>query len=315
MTATIRSVLTDATAEGQVRWGERAMRAADPHEVIVRVAAFSLNRGELNSAGRKPAGSPIGWDVAGTVDRTAPGGPAEGTRVVGFCRRQEGWAETVPLPVDDVAALPDGVSFVDAATLPVAGGTALACLDAAGRSLLGRRMLVTGVTGGVGGFAVQLGVLSGAHVIAQVRRQDQAEYAASLGAHQVAVTDDGSSLAAEGPFDVIVDGVGGPILQAALPQLDASGFAVNYGVTGSGKIELGLGAMLSKGRAVLRGLNLYAVSEEIAPRRWLARLVSLLADGRLKVAVAETADWSTVGATARKLLDRKFYGKAVLTAP
>ena len=311
---TIRAVLTDPNAVGRVGWGERAAPSLGPAETLIRVAAVSLNRGELNFAAAKPAGSPIGWDIAGTIEHAAPGGPAKGTRVVGFSRRQEGWGEVVSVPVDDVAPIPDVVTFEAAATLPVAAGTALACIDAAQRSLLGRRVLVTGVTGGVGSFAVQLALLCGAHVVAQVRKPEQVAYVEQLGAHGVLVTEDGAGISGEPPFDMVIDGVGGPVLQAALHNLDASGFAVNYGVTGAKEIGLALGPLLSKGRVTIRGLNLYAVSEEVAPRRWLARLVSLVAGGHLKITPARVENWSSIGTVAQALLDRKFYGKAVLTA-
>lgn len=309
----MRAVVTDPEAPGSVRLGERPDATAAPGEVLVRVSHFSLNRGEVNFAGGKPAGSAIGWDVVGTVAATPEGGPEVGARVVGFSGRMEGWAEQVSLPVDAVAPVPEGVTAAAAAALPVAAGTALACLDAAERGLLGRRVLVTGVTGGVGGFAVRLARLAGAHVVAQVRKDGQVAYAEGLGADHVVVTSDGAGLAEAGPFDLVVDGIGGALFAAGMAALDADGRAVNYGLTGSPEVAYPLGAMLGKGLATARGLNLYAVNRRTPPAEWLPRLLRLVEAGRLTVDVEERGDWSGVSAACQGLLDRAFTGKAVLT--
>ena len=99
------------------------------------------------------------------------------------------WAERVVVPTHALAELPDKVTFSQAATFPVAGLTALYAL-AKGGPLLGRRVLVTGATGGVGDFAVQLARLAGAHVTASARRADQVAGLRQLGAHEVTVGDD-----------------------------------------------------------------------------------------------------------------------------
>ena len=93
--------------------------------------------------------------------------------------------QQVPRPIDIVVE----VDRAQAATFPVAGLTALHAL-AKGGSLLGRRVLITGATGGVGDFAVQLARLAGAHVTASVRRDDQAAAVRALGAHDVIVSDE-----------------------------------------------------------------------------------------------------------------------------
>ena len=78
------------------------------------------------------------------------------------------WAQRVAVPTTTLAPLPDEVSDAQAATLPVAGLTALKALDIGGNPL-GRRVLVTGANGGVGRLAVQLAAVAGAHVTALVR--------------------------------------------------------------------------------------------------------------------------------------------------
>ncbi len=98
-------------------------------------------------------------------------GPPVGTRVVGMLATGA-WAERIRAPSHAVAALPDAVTDAQAATLPVAGLTALHALRQGGL-LLGRKVLVDGATGGVGHLAMQLAATAGAEVYGHVRRADQ----------------------------------------------------------------------------------------------------------------------------------------------
>ena len=308
MSSTVRAVLTDP--ESTVVLGERSLRAPGANEAVVRVRCLSLNRGELGIAVRKPAGTAIGWDIAGELETSPdPERLPVGTRVVGFSRAQEGWAERTVLPISDLAPIPDGVSFEQAAALPVAAGTALLSLDAMPANLLGRAVLITGVTGGVGGYAVALARLAGAEVTAQVRRDEQVEYARKLGADAVVVSPNGDNLG--GPYELVVDGVGGTLLDRALTTLTADGLAVSYGIT-DGAPPVQAATLMGKGRASLRGFNLYASSDETPPAKWLARLLSLVERDRLRGELVERGSWSQIQQAAADLLARRFTGKAVL---
>jgi threonine dehydrogenase-like Zn-dependent dehydrogenase len=122
-----------------------------------------------------------------------------GTRVVGL-KRRGAWAQLAAVRTDWLAELPGAVGAAQAATLPVAGLTALKALDRIG-NLIGRRVLVTGASGGVGRFAIQLAAHGGAHVTALARR---AAGLAELGADEVV-----SELDAGGPrFDAVLESVG-----------------------------------------------------------------------------------------------------------
>ena len=148
----IKAVVVDPGAPNRLALADVEEPSPTPSEALVRVAAVSLNRGEVRRAESSEPGFRPGWDLAGTVERAAAdgSGPPEGSRVVGFLP-SGAWAELACVPTDSVAALPEGVSFEEASTLPVAGLTALYALEEGG-NLLGRSVLVTGASGGAGQF-------------------------------------------------------------------------------------------------------------------------------------------------------------------
>src|SRR3989442_7206854 len=149
-------VVVDPEAPGRLVIRSVADPVTDRGEALVRVRAISLNRGEVRRSGMAPAGWRTGWDLAGVVERAVAdgSGPRAGARVVGFLP-EGAWAQHVAVPKNALAELPDKVTFAHTATFPVAGLTALLALGKGGL-LLGRRVLVTGATGGGGDFAVQL---------------------------------------------------------------------------------------------------------------------------------------------------------------
>src|SRR5438034_7872296 len=171
MPQTIRAVVVDAAAPGWLAIKPVELRDPDRDEVGVRVTAISLNRGETRRALQvAESGWRPGWDFAGVVETEAAdgSGPKPGTRVVGLLP-SGAWAERVNCRSHAVAALPDAVSDAEAATLPVAGLTALHALRQGGL-LLGRKVLVDGASGGVGHLACQLAVAAGAQVWGRDRR-------------------------------------------------------------------------------------------------------------------------------------------------
>lgn len=309
----MKAVVTDAQSTGHLTIGEAPEPIPDSNEVLIRVTAFSLNRGEVRRAETANNGTQIGWDTVGIVEQSARdgSGPTTGTRVVGFSRRMQGWAEKVSLPTRDVAAIPDSISDSDAATLPVAALTALYALERCER-LLASQVLITGASGGVGHFACQLAGLMGATVTALLRRPDHQALVEATGA-SVIISRDGSGLEHSGPFRSIIDGVGGDQLGQLLSRLEPSGRAVLYGVSGGATSPLPVRDLMSTGDGRIDGFHLYRESEFETAQRGLDRLLALMVDGRLKTLVSVTGDWSEVGTVAAQLIDRDFPGKAVLT--
>jgi NADPH:quinone reductase-like Zn-dependent oxidoreductase len=279
-----------------------------PSEALVEVRAFSLNRGEVKQLPQREPGKVNGWDVAGVVVRAAAdgSGPSEGTRVVGVLKLGA-WAQRVAVPTEHLGVLPDEVSFEDAAALPVAGLTAFYALDVIG-FMVGRRIAVTGASGGVGRFAIQLARDAGAHITAIARRQ---EGLAELGAHEVL-----GELEPEGPpFEGVVEGVGGAVLGAAIQRVGGGGTVVSFASTLDEPVSYPARSLFAQSpRARLYGLFCF---DELEHRRTggrdLERLARLVAAGRLDTQIDLRASWRDFEEAFAALLDRRVAGKAVLT--
>lgn len=309
----MRAYVTDPKAAGHIVESEVATPVQESNQVLVKVSHFSLNRGEIGFAAAGEPGRQIGWDIAGIVEKQAPdgSGPAVGSSVVAFSRAQRGWSQWVAVPVVDLAVVPEGIDLGLAATLPVAGLTALYTLER-GERILGSRVLITGATGGVGNFAVILAKLMGAEVVAQVRQREQVQALERLGADVVVVDSEGGKIADAGPFRLVVDGLGNALTSKAIHSLTPDGRAVLYGVTAGHELSLNAGFMLGSGRGRVEGFNLYRESEVESAAKGLDRLLKLMGQGRLPVQVERQVGWEEAPQAARDLMERKFGGKAVV---
>ena len=327
----------------KVELREVAEPAPGPSEALVDVHAVSLNRGEVNRTYLAEDGWRPGWDVAGVVARSAAdgSGPREGARVVGLLV-SGGWCERVAVPTSQLAAIPDHLSFGAASTLPVAGLTALRALQIGGR-LLGKRVLITGGAGGVGRFAIQLARRGGAHVTAVVGRTERGEGLQALGAHEIvvgmdALAPEGSVTSAPatgapaagalvadapamgasadgrvGPFDLVVESIGGEALGRAMRLVARGGTVVTLGNSAKEPTTFDTREFFSIGGARLYGFHLVVhemvVDPVAADLGYLARLV---ADGQLDPQIALEVGWREAGPALAALLGRRVDGKAVL---
>ncbi len=152
-----------------------------------------------------------------------------------------------------LAEIPTNVTFAQAATLPVAGLTALYALDKGGL-LLHKRVLITGSTGGVGLFAHQLARQSGAYVVGTARNVRNEAIVREAGADEVIMGDDISSARAHGPYHLIIDSVGGKTLASAISLLAKGATCIIMGWSASAEVTIDIKALITTG-----GITLYGV--------------------------------------------------------
>jgi NADPH:quinone reductase-like Zn-dependent oxidoreductase len=299
----VRALVVDPAAPAAVRLGEVADPVPGPGQVLVEVSHASLNYGDLNDArsGRVPAGAVLGSDAAGVVVRAAADGtgPAAGTRVVALTTGA--FAERVAIDVGALAEVPKGLDPAKAVALPVAGVAALRSLRAAG---LGpdKTVLVTGASGGVGRFAVQLAARAGAHVIASVGSAARAEGLADAGADEVLIGLEGL----QRPVDVVIDSVGGSQLVAAWQLLAAGGSVQSVGWTSGEPAVFPPYATVGPAKS----LTSFVIEGEAGTD--LAVLTELAAEGSLAVEIGWQGSWDRFDEAAEALRGRRISGKAVL---
>jgi NADPH:quinone reductase len=283
----MRAVVVEVGSPNRLVLREVEEPSPTPSEALIRVAAVSLNRGEVRlAAATAQAGFRPGWDVAGTVERAAEdgSGPPEGTRVASLLEAGA-WAELAAVPTRSLATLPEGVSFAQAATLPVAGLTALYTLEKGG-GLLGKKVLVTGASGGVGLFACR--------------------------AHEVVTGNDTSAARERGPYDLVLESVGGEVLASTLAMLATGGTCVSFGVSAGVEGTFDVRRFYLTGGATLYGFDIFYEVLARPASEGLARLLRLVADGTLQPRIELEAPWEEIGDVAERLVDRDYAGKAVL---
>jgi NADPH:quinone reductase-like Zn-dependent oxidoreductase len=265
-------------------------------EVLVRVKAMSLNAGDwrMLGLGVKPSSGIPGSAVAGLVEAVGegvatfrPGDAVAGDLSASGCGALSEFARA---PERELARIPAGLSYEEAAACPVAGVTALQALRDAGRVRSGDSVLIVGAGGGVGSFAVQIAAQLGARVAA-VCGADCAGQALSLGARKAYDYRATRPADWDGPYDLIVavHGGGSPWLYRCL--LAAGGRIVHVGGSlPSILASLALGPILSLGREKTRTLV------SIPKAADLAVVLGMASEGMIKPAIEAVKDFSDAAA-------------------
>lgn len=206
-------------------------------EVLIRVAAASVNPVDWKTrmgrgVARLVPGFPhiLGWDVSGVVVDVGPesDGLRVGDAVYGMLRFPEpgrAYAEYVTAPIDHVAPKPASLDHAQSAALPLAGLTAWQALFDEADVQPGQRVLVHGAAGGVGHLVVQLAKWRGAEVLATASARN-AEFVRGLGSDEVIDYRAASFEQQLSAVDVVIDCVGGDIVERSLAVLKRGGVLV-----------------------------------------------------------------------------------------
>jgi putative PIG3 family NAD(P)H quinone oxidoreductase len=304
--------------EGRIVVAERPDPTPGAGEVLVSVRAAGLNGADLLQArGRypPPAGIPAdmpGLETAGEVSALGPGATrfALGDRVMGLLAGA-GQAELVVVHERVLMPVPEGLDWPTAGALPEVFTTAHDALFTQAQLRAGERLLVHGAAGGVGTAAVQLGVSAGASVTATVRNADHREAVAELGATVL----DPAEFVDAGPFDVIIELVGGPNMADNLRALNTGGRITVIGVGAGSTAELNLGLLMAKrGRIHGSTLRVRPLEEKALAARALERSVlPLFASGALRVPLAATFPLAQAPEAYERFAEGRKLGKIVLT--
>ena len=305
----MRALLPTGCPDSLVEFGDIPRPSPAPGEALVAVEAFSINRGETFLLERPARGWRPGKDIAGRVVQSARdgSGPVVGERVVGH-PRQAGWAQLAPVPTSSLTVLPKTVSMEVAAALPLAGLTGLRLVRASG-PLAGTRMLITGASGGVGHYVTELAAAAGAAVTVVTGSPRRAERLLALGA--IAAVRDLDE--ARGPFDVVLESVGGDSLPRAFGLLVARGALIWFGQASREPVTLDFFAYFAQTGATIR--HFHYEDTDVCDARDLHTLVRLVATGRLHPELGVVADWAQAADTIEALRARQIRGNAVLTIP
>jgi len=262
-------------------------------EVLVRVKAAGLNGADMmQRRGFYPAppGAPQeipGLELAGEVVERGAGANrfGDGDRVMGIVAGG-GQAELAVVHERILMPVPDNLDWVQAGAVPETFTTAHDGVFTQAGLQPGERLLVHGGAGGVGTAAIQLAHASGARVTATVRNPDHRDAVAQLGADVIAP----KGFEQHGPFDVILELVGGPNMPGNLEALGLWGRIMVIGIGAGAKAELNLGlAMQRRARIYNSTLRPRPLEEKAITARAMERSVlPLLASGAARVLIAET---------------------------
>jgi NADPH2:quinone reductase len=305
--------------DGALEWRQHPDPVPGTGELLVRVGGAGVCRGDLMQRagmyppppGTTPPDRP-GLELAGEVVEAGPG-----------CRRFEpgdrvmavvpgaGQSELAVVPELVAIPVPEAISWTQAGGFPENYTTAHDALFSQCGLAMGERVCIHGAAGGVGTAAVELAVAAGASVVATVRNEASRAGVAALGATVVPPEGFGG----HGPFDVVLELVGGPNMAADLDALATGGRIAVIGVSAGLSAEISLLTLMGK-RGRIHGSTLRArpLEEKAAVARRMERhAVPLLARGALTVPIAAAFPMAEAAAAYEAFAAGGKLGKIVLT--
>jgi putative PIG3 family NAD(P)H quinone oxidoreductase len=306
-------------ADGALEWREHPDPKPGVGEIAVAVRAAGISNADLlQRAGfyPPPPGVPAdipGLEAAGEVVALGPGATrfAVGDRVMAVLAGG-GQAECFVVHERAAIPVPAALPWEQAGAIPENVTTAHDALFTQAGLSMGERLLVHGAAGGVGTAAVLLGALAGATVVATVRDEAKRAAVEALAPGVRAIPQDGFEQ--HGPFDVILELVGGPNLPGDVDALATGGRISIIGVGAGANAEVNLLALMAK-RARIMASTLRARPLEQkadAARRVETNLLPALEDGRLRLPVDRTFPMAEAQAAYEHFATGGKVGKVVL---
>lgn len=306
--------------DGVVTWSEQPDPTPGFGEVRIDVRAAGLNSGDLlQQRGLYPAPPGVspdipGLEVAGIVDQCGVGVTdfAVGDRVMALVAGG-GQAQLVVVHERCVMRVPDVMSWDEAGAFPEAFITAHDALFTQCGLTIGERVAVNAAAGGVGTAAVQLAVAAGATTIASVRDPKRREDVAGLGA----IVIDPDAFPTAGPYDVILELVGGPQLDADVKALSTGGRIVVIGVGAGAKGHVNLLALMAaRGSIHASTLRARPLDEKgIALRAVASKVLPLVEAGTVHVPICATFPMDEAAQAYEFFAAGGKFGKIVLISP
>lgn len=291
-------------AADQLRYGDAPTPVPAPHEVLVKLAATSVNpidwkirRGDRKATTTVQFPLILGRDVSGTVSAIGSTGspfkPGERVMALG----NHAYAEFVAVASAALVRVPEGLDLEQAGALPLVVSTGAELMERLQPSR-GMRVLVTGALGSVGRTAAYVAIQAGAHVIVGVRGR-QKQQAQALGAAQIVALDSDSEIASLSELDAIADTVNGEIIRKLLPKLKRGGV---------------LGSVLGK-PAAAEGMDVRIEAFSAQPNAArLARMAQAVKEGGLSIPIARKFRLSEAAA-AHELAENGHVDGKVLLVP
>ena len=247
--------------EGRAEWLEQPAQSCDAGQIRVKVAAAGLNRADLlQRAGLYPpppgASQALGLECSGVIVEVGAGSAWQVGDRVCCLLAGGGMAEEVVLDARHAMPVPEGLTLVEAAVVPEVYATAWLNLFQLGALRPGEKVLLHAGASGVGSAAIQLCKAFGIPCWVSVGSAERLAYCEALGAQGGALRgEDLQALRDFGPFDVILDPVGGQYAALNLELLARDGRWINIGLMGGREAKLDLAQVLGK-RIQLTGSTL-----------------------------------------------------------
>ncbi len=297
-----------------------------PRQVLVRVKAASINRGDLGrregTYGGATAGANLplilGWDVAGVIEEV--GSEAESRHVgqqVVATLAQGGYAELVAVNVASTVPMPDSLSFDEAASMPIAFLTSWFALLKVVELQADETVLIQSGGSGIGMAAIQLAKYVGARVITTASTQEKLEKASELGADETInyreqdFLDEVWRITDRAGVNVVLESVGGDVMSKSVEALAPFGRLVTVGNTSGTTSTIDSSTLVRRGVKVL-GFSLSTQMGRGGVMPELVKILELFGEGKLTSVVDRVFPLSEAAEAHRYVAQAKNFGKVLL---